>query len=634
MQNINSNFISSQRQPTELQALSITQVKWPCVKALLDTNSTCVKRYIDLLKQKKIEILCTSERKLFALVHALDSYGKIVSTSSPLPVRDCKKEIINKNVDQLKRFFEKAHLIPEKGIDDNYNYVAIHMSGLGGVKPTIPFQPGLALGSIVRGETLVKMEKYATATANNESIIEQINNAEQKLDSLQAKIDSKKSNKVLVEFWKKEKEQVLALIENLKNKLTETTFDEIPIFEGFHQALESPIDMAHSKIQVQPRGFDSLHYSSQYISMKQNSAEIHDKIEQASRASSASIGGGWGIFSANASHDWSKGTADRLAQIKKDDKAEGVLVINAMVTTRHVRSFTELNFDRHKLKMLINAMKSKSPRDLERYGITTRIDKDRKEIKEIYILTEAVLGGSFTALVTFLDEQKMNRKLDKHAEENSNATSVGASGGFWGARVSGGFSTASQNALQTEDDVLNSIINTRVNIEIISQGAMPKFEQDVIEHEIIKYLDLNPSKYELSAKDEADAQKFAKGTAQEKAATVFKRQMKMENAQVAFLNTCRGLASAKDTQKIHTTNSVMEAYDNFAEQMVQDPDCGIPIGFNYQLLDEDRLNEILADLESSSKVKLETNKNASPFDMEIINDNNNKISDGKKERNS
>lgn len=119
---------------------------------------------------------------------------------------------------------------------------------------------------------------------------------------LTAKIKTKangtsETDKAFVKVWKQQITNINKALTKLIEKIGTDT-GEIPIFEGFHQALESPID---------------LDYSSQYIKLEQDDAEIHDKITQSSSANSfsASGGGGFGLFSAkaSASHSWSKDLA-------------------------------------------------------------------------------------------------------------------------------------------------------------------------------------------------------------------------------------------------------------------------------------------------------------------------------------
>nr|WP_166154734.1 hypothetical protein [Neochlamydia sp. AcF84]NGY94516.1 hypothetical protein [Neochlamydia sp. AcF84] len=603
--------------------------------SLVDFNEVSLSTYESLLNDKRIEVLYNHQTGLSAIIHFLDSQGNVISKSLPLPLKGMPTELAEltaqKDVSQIKRFFENTHLIAEKGLEGSYAYISVHVSGRGGGNGKIPFQPGLALGSVVRCDTLIKMEEYAQKMANEEAMMEQITSAEQRIEILNAKIKARqgvagygKATATLISCWNTQINAATNLIAALSDKLVKSTSGEIPVFENFYQGVESPIDMARSQMEVQPRGFDSLHYSSQYIDMREELSEIHDRITHSSSATSASAGGGWLLFGGSASLAASNATSERLAQIKKENIAEGVLVINALATTRHVRCFTDLQYDKRKLQAILNAMRGSNKDELKRYGISTR-DNDTKEI---YLLTEAVLGGSFTALVTFLNESKMNRRLDKYTHEHEISTVVRGGVNFvdWG--VSAGYSNASQYGTQTEDDVLRNVAGTKVTIEIISQGAMPVFAREIIEREIMKHLELNPSKFELTKKDEGDAEIMATGKEKEKAMVVYKRRMKMENAQVAVMNTYRGLTSTKEKQNIHSAQSVMEAYENFATQMTTDPDCGIPIGFNYQKLNQEEIKEILEQLSSPAKEAEQNKPNEGQASQEPEKDTKGKQSEG------
>ncbi|KIC72986.1 hypothetical protein DB42_CO00210 [Neochlamydia sp. EPS4] len=573
--------------------------------SLVNSNGVCVNTYKSLLNDKKIEVLYNKQTGLSAIIHFLDAQGNVVSKSLPLPLKGMPAEItVQKDVSQIKRFFENTHLIAEKGLEGSYAHVSVHVSGKGGGNGKIPFQPGLALGSVVRGETLIKMEEYAQKMANEETIIEQIKSAEQRIDMLKTKIKARhdvavqgESGDPLIACWEKQMGAATNFIKTLSAKLNSAS-GEIPIFENFYQGVESPIDMARSQMEVQPRGFDSLHYNSQYIDMRQELSKIHDRITHSSSASSVSASVGWLMMvGGSASLAGSSATSERLAQIKMEGIAEGVLVINAVATSRHVRCFTDLQYDKRKLQALLNAMNRNNNDELKKYGISKRADGT----KEIYLLTEAVLGGSFTALVTFSNESRTDRKEDKFTHEHGISTAVRGGGNFvdWGISI--GNSNAIQYGIQTESDILRSIVGTKVSIEIISQGAMPIFAREVVEREIMKHVDLNPSKFELSKKDEEDAEIMATGKEKEKALAVLQRRMKMENAQVAVMNTYRGLTSSKEKQNVHSTQSVMEAYENFVTQMTTDRDCGIPIGFNYQILTQKEIEEMLEELSPSFK---------------------------------
>lgn len=367
-------------------------------------QAVCVGSYTDLLKSKKIEIWFNEQKGFAAVVHTLNKLGNDLSIYKNLPLNDLPKEIASyRDISALKSFFDHAYLIPEKGMNGLYNRVSVRMKGPGGGRSTIPFQPGLALGSVVRGCSLEKMERYSEVMAKQQAYEEQISNAEKQLELLTAKINNKrdstsKGDKALVEIWSKQIQNITKALDSLIIKLDKDPGD-IPIFEGFYQALESPIDMGASKMEVQPRGFDSLEYSSQYIRLDADISKILDQITQSSNSNSASasLGGGFFLYNAkaSASHSWSSGLAKRVTEIKNQRKSQGILLIHATVTTRNVRCFTDLKYNRAKLQMIQHVMKNEENQEvLDRYGITTEGDK-----KVIYMLTEAVLGGHLQHLL-------------------------------------------------------------------------------------------------------------------------------------------------------------------------------------------------------------------------------------------
>ena len=561
--------------------------------------------YTDLLRQKRIGIWSNPDEGLSARIDHLTSNGEVFKSEDSIPLTGVPKEVTREtDAEKLIAFFQMTHLLPEKGMEGTCNRVSVHISGKGGVKAAIPFQPGLALGTIVKGDIIDKMEKYATLMAEQEALEEQVRNAEQTIQALETKITSRRTQNSkapvradpskgkgdaetdpLIAIWNQQIDSTKDFLKAIADKIASAGKGEIPLFTSFQQGVVSPVDMGASVVEIQPRAFDSMNFSSTYISMREESEVISDRITQSSSASSFSAGGGWFFASGSVSHARTDAVVRRVNEIRKEGRAEGVLIINAMVTTRNVRTITDLKYDLSKLEQIHGVMGKAEAKELTRYGITNGDDGE----KCLYILTEAVLGGSFTALVTFLDESRMKRDVNMVQREESRSTSAQASGGFLFWRANAGGSHASASASRNEDDVLRSIAQTRVNIEFISQGALPQFNRQIIEREIMKHLDLNPSKYELSKKDESDAAELAKGGQ----VAGMKRVMKMENAQVALLNTYKGLTATKEQQNIHTMESVMGAYENFAEQMTQDKECGVPVGFYYQVLTQSEIKKIL-----------------------------------------
>ena len=372
--------------------------------------------------------------------------------------------------------------------------------------------------------------------------------------------------------------------------IASTNFKEISVLQPFHYGLCSPINMGASRIEIQPRSFESLSYTSNYINMSEEFSNVQEKINQSSNAGGGTLGLGYGLWQAKAFGTLAKGACERLTQVHQSQKAEGVLVVNAMVTTRNVRCFTDISYDKTVLAEILSVMESGDKESKKRIGIT--------DDNKLYILTEAVLGGSFTGLIIFLKQEDIRRDRINKGKEIGITAGIGGAVAYGPALGSLGYQHAFQSAEQAENDALNTIRNTNIKVEVFSQGSIPELTREVLDREIIRHLDLNPAKFEISQKDCNDAKDMVSGNPEARNLAICKRQMKIENAQVAIMNVCRGVTSFKgDKQTVHTTKTIMAAYDNFADRMISDSGCGIPIGFNYRVLTMDMIK---AELEKDS----------------------------------
>lgn len=599
-------------------------------------------QYTDPLKIRNIEIWFAANR-LSATIHQIFSDG--IKTREGYPLVGLPREIEQEaDTKKLRRFFRLTHLLPENGIDGQCNRVSVSISGKGGGggQAVIPFQPGLALGSIVKIDFLEEIEEYANQVSEIQQIEDQIKSAENQIQLLVAKIKvrddeitrkitkirptpsqpgdkqvtisndnnahqtllashvAENSSDTLISLWNRQIKGWTNYIENKAEQLNQMQQKNLPMLGSFQQGMVSPVDMKLSTMQNQVRGFESQSFSSEYISMQESISSIHDKISQTSSALSGSAGLNYGIWGAGTNYSHTDALSRRLADIKKSGKAEGVLVINARVTTAFVRCFSALHYDKRKLRILYDIMSKKSDdlgaeqkaaltAELKRYGISTLADGTRA----IYVLTEAVLGGYFTAIATFFDEDRMDRKINDEQNEKSNTTGTQISGGWGLLGGTVGLSYTGGNSSKSEIDTVNSIAQTRVKIEIISEGVLTNFDRHSIEKEIIKHIDLNPAKFEMTKKDEDEIANAIKAKGDAAQIAQVKQRIKMESAGVAVINTIRGLMSQKEAQNIHTLDSAMEAFQDFNHKITSNENCGVPVGFYYELLTQEAIKNLL-----------------------------------------
>lgn len=452
----------------------------------------------------------------------------------------------------------------------------------------IPFQPGLALGSIVRGDIIDKMIKYGDVLSTTEAVEKEIRGLEQsitvlnsKISSLQAKKGRKRSdttNTALLNLYKANLKLLQEKLEKLPGKIEEISGNMIgclPSFTNITTGLTTPINFDLSEVVTSPRGFDSISYNSQYINMKESDERITDKMDQSSTSMSASTNSS-GFSGFGGSGSFSCAVMDRVAAIKNQGHASSVLVINAFVTTRNVRFIKNKKYDIENLKGILKIMSDSSSKEkLNKYGITTE-EGAGKDKKSIYLLTEAVLGGSFSAIVTYLNEDSSSRDVRDSARHASVQTE--ASYGYWLST-----SATSQRSKESHDDYIKSLGNMNVTVEFIAQGAIPQLARDTVVRETLKHQGQTLRQYASSGSEGKDM-------------SIQERQMELQKANYeAINNTNRKTAIDKEEISIHSVNSVLKAYDDFCGEITVDDSCGVPVGFNYEILTEEKIKEIVKD---------------------------------------
>jgi len=573
-------------------------------------ESSLLKNYTDLIGGQTTKIYQHPCKGLFASVSKPGLQGADLENDILLPIKGITEELLkSKSIPQLKKFFECTLLIPVKNAQGGYECVEVRRQGKGGVKSKIPFQPGLALGSIVSMDCIKTMEAFAEAASKREHLAGLIENFEQEIAKLQLQIQQRRDAKarpgraspqrpadgspsqdgavesvkaappkedVLIACWEKHIKSLEAGIEGLYGQLT--TLDiasDMTGFSNFQATGQSPIDESASEVVIQPRGFDSLNYSSEFISMEATDQHIQDRVEQWSSGFNANASIGWGLWKVKGSTASARAAGERIKDIRASDTANKILVVNAMMTTRHVRSYKNICYNMEALRRILELMNGDDTEAKKAAGIS--------ENNEICLLTEAVMGGSFVGLVIFQKESKIEEDNRRKTEETNRQHTLKVGSSVFGGSVDGSYT--GQYAAQSEDGRLQSNAYLNVKVEFFSQGVVHGIARDITERELYKYANL-------------DSEKLTVGQSSGK--TTEEQQTALKQVAIAGLTAARAIVSEKGKEAVHTPNNLMQAYENFAEQMSHDAGCGIPVGFNFTVLTKAMIEKKLAESESGA----------------------------------
>lgn len=515
--------------------------------------------------------------------------------------------------EKIRQFL--SHCFPDvkKGISGRYESVSYRLAARGGTKAQIPFQAGLALGSVVNTKTIEQLNSFAKASAESGQIERRINACEKRIEALESKIQSKKMSdeqiilelgsaesrknnsraeniaklaeleglgaevieykkyyRSLVKRWKAEIEQLVKLIEKMTGQGVvgpeegaadqDQVNNDIPV--SFYSSIQSPLIVTKENMETLDIGFKSGEYHSQYINTKEESAVINDKVKKISGSASVGVSGGIGLYAGGVEGELEGAIASRVGEIQKNGLAKGVYIISSLITTEYIQTLTKLVFDRDRLRSTLMAMKAAND------------DK-------ICILTQAILGGSYTALATVADEEKMEQRLRKRALEGGIGGKIEAGTakpvGTLNIKADANLSASIRGGVQSEMDKLASIVTSIIDIEIIAQGAVPNFSVKEKIQEVVRFSDVSLAGNSLKTKEGSSTQKDEASSSEKQ----LRRLEDMEEVQALQLSKARGYATQIFSQKVHSIESIQDGYENYIAQLQTGKNCGIPIGFNY-----------------------------------------------------
>jgi len=339
----------------------------------------------------------------------------------------------------------------------------------------------------------------------------------------------------------------------------------------FEMSPESPVDYSKSKVVIQDRSFDSIRFHSSYINSENCGSEVKNFVGQ--------LSGSTGMSSVFASANVEGSITSRVSRGMSSDRSVGTLLIGCSVTTRYVRCFENMTWDMRKLWDYVTILNGKS--------------SGKMEYQDLIYFTEAVLGGSFIGLVHILKTSTNTNDLTKLAANSRLIVTANRD-------AAGDFSKNLSAGFLNEIQKVTSIASTQVEIEFISLGAIPGFKRYNMPFKVSEMADLNPSVMTLTKEDEDyvdevyDDNYGTTGSKENKTVKYMeKKRIRDANSQQTIINTFKGVNEIKTDQEIHNINSLYDAFENFEKIITTDKLAGVPVGFNFQLLDKKEVERLI-----------------------------------------
>ncbi|SCY15044.1 hypothetical protein [Desulfoluna spongiiphila] len=449
---------------------------------------------------------------------------------------------------------------------------------------SIPYDPSLVLGNIVKPEKIKALEHIAT-------LQKPVDDAQRELNAL---ILAKRSMDMTIQEMMnmnvdaKDLDKVAKQVETLKTSMADAAVDlakktidaqnniksarDSQKEDKISATVESPIDYNKSAIKQMPLSSDSMIMDAQYFRFESNN--------QSSEAHSSSIAT---YVSAQTSgflepsYGASVGSSAKSAMESQhaNHKLEGTLVITANCTHKICDIFAPFVLDPEKGIRAWNVYcPDRKINTDDNTSMDQAIEGKDADTAGMQLLSGASYGSSFVGLVHLLKDEKSDSSQSASSLAESLSTSI--SENLCLSNYSGKFGLDSSFADSVKS--LLSTSNLQTHASVITMGLIPSIVSNKIETSV---QNLKPDPKEVMSQLAAiqgasDSEVNTMGSAADKA-KAGESFMQLNNAYVK--NVVSGLGAYDDkNNKVIDTNSLMTAFEDYVKKAIAGK-CGVPINF-------------------------------------------------------
>ena len=453
---------------------------------------------------------------------------------------------------------------------------------------TIPYEPSLVLGNIVKQEKLDNAEEIAKYQAeadakeitlnslislrtNLDMTVQELTNMG--IDTSDIMSEIKKTNKKIsdaaTEYGRK-KLEIDPAIQRLREKMSMLS-----------DSIESPLDYTRSEVKSMGVSSDSMQLNVRYFSADSN--------KQISENQASSIGG----FVSEAMSGFGQGHAMQLSRsVQKqygmqntNHELEGTLVISISCTHKNARIFSPLILDPDKMVAAWNNTFPSEMIDTKKTPLELweELEKSSPD-KLLYILSGATYGSSFVGMVHILKSDSMNtvQNMEGVAQKLQTQFKVGG----WFADHQGGFGV--ENSFANSVKNLISTQNIQSHCSLATMGVIPSIKSNQVKMGVKQFADSDPDKemQKLATLQGATATENNSLESSANAARTGGQMISLHNATIK--STLTGLAEIDDGQNgMIDINSLMTAMDDYIEKCSSgDNNIGVPINYYLKSLDK------------------------------------------------
>lgn len=453
---------------------------------------------------------------------------------------------------------------------------------------TIPYEPSLVLGNIVKQEKLDNAELIAAYQAEADAKEVTMNS----LIALRTNLDMTvqeltnlgvETPEITAEIKELNKQISTAAAEYGKVKL-ETEKNIQPLratMSMMSDDIESPLDYTKSEVKSMGVSSDSMQLNVRYFSVDSN--------KERSESQASSIGGfvseAMSGFGQAHAMQLSKSVQKQFGMQNANHELEGTLVISISCTHKNARIFSPLILDPDKMVAAWNKAFPDEVIDTKKSPLKLWEELEKSSCnKQVYVLSGATYGSSFVGMIHVLKSDSMNtiQNMEGVAQKLQTQFKLGG----WFADLQGGFGVEDSFANSVKN--LISSQNIQSHCSLATMGVIPSIKSNQVKMGVKQFADSDPDKemQKLATLQGATATENNTLESSASAARTGKQMISLHNATIQ--STLTGLSEIDDGQNgMIDINSLMTAMDDYVQKCSSgDDNIGVPINYYLKSLDK------------------------------------------------
>ena len=453
---------------------------------------------------------------------------------------------------------------------------------------TIPYEPSLVLGNIVKQEKLDNAELIAAYQAEADAKEVTMNS----LIALRTNLDMTvqeltnlgvETPEITAEIKELNKQISTAAAEYGKVKL-ETEKNIQPLratMSMMSDDIESPLDYTKSEVKSMGVSSDSMQLNVRYFSVDSN--------KERSESQASSIGGfvseAMSGFGQAHAMQLSKSVQKQFGMQNANHELEGTLVISISCTHKNARIFSPLILDPDKMVAAWNKPFPDEVIDTKKSPLKLWEELEKSSCnKLVYVLSGATYGSSFVGMIHVLKSDSMNTVQNMEGVAQKLQTQFKLGG--WFADLQGGFGVEDSFANSVKN--LISSQNIQSHCSLATMGVIPSIKSNQVKMGVKQFADSDPDKemQKLATLQGATATENNTLESSASAARTGKQMISLHNATIQ--STLTGLSEIDDGQNgMIDINSLMTAMDDYVQKCSSgDDNIGVPINYYLKSLDK------------------------------------------------